>query len=125
MPVLENPELNKQLEDGKVLVYALIDPETGRVGYIGSTGSPRARYKKHRQPDWETPSPRRNWIQAIKEKGMDPIMIRLEWTGVGQNGRSKAVQERESKWIRGFNEMGVELANVLDPGRGGGYLCLQ
>jgi len=60
-----------------VYVYYLIDPETGRVRYVGKTKEPNIRIILHQRvimpnhPKWE-------WILSLKAKGMKPIMKVVE-----------------------------------------------
>ena len=93
-------------------IYALIDPETDVIRYIGKSIKPWDRLRAHVN---EPPSNchRSHWLQSLKAKRLEPLMVILEsvrgeWPW----------QEAEKYWIaRGWRE-GWSLTNNTSGGDG-------
>ena len=56
-------------------IYALCDPETGEIRYIGQSVDPGHRFYQHCNPD-DTPKGR--WIGSLRRKGLLPEMRILD-----------------------------------------------
>jgi len=80
-------------------IYALVDPETQKVRYIGKSKQPEERYRQHIR---KAPA----WIKEILEKGLKPEQIILE---SGLN--SEEAGKREEYWIRWYESKNNPLEN--------------
>src|SRR5437016_4412979 len=91
---------------GCSFIYALVDPFTGEVRYIGETINLASRYRGHMGTAYcnlEKPE----WVCGCILRGKKPIMIVLETVrGAGS--------DTERKWIRHFERAGARLLNVAD-----------
>lgn len=62
-----------------VYIYALIDPTNNQIRYIGKTVDPYNRLKHHRNPHIsDTNIHKKNWINSLKSKGLNPEMFILD-----------------------------------------------
>lgn len=86
-------------------IYALIDPRTGGVGYVGATGDPRKRWSQHRtEPGYGR---KQQWLRELRSVGLEPVMRILEevpW-------RDAPVAERA--WIRKMLANNEPLTNTI------------
>lgn len=94
--------------ENRAAIYALIDPSTDEIRYIGKTVQ-RSDVRLQQHVESPTNANMRKWIANLRAVGMEP-KIRLitccpiaEW------------QHHESRWIRWARELGARLLNV-DPG---------
>lgn len=97
------------------VIYALVEPETGEIRYIGVTKHDlRGRLRAHmneamrRRPDGNfalAPSHRRHWIRSLAERSMQPSIIELEAI---KNSERK---EKEVAWIAAGRAAGLRLVN--------------
>lgn len=91
-------------------VYALADPSTGEVRYVGATTKePRIRLSGH-MADARQPSPERVVSRWIKKLAETPDLVVLE--------KADDVYEAEERWIAHYREQGARLCNVAPGGRG-------
>lgn len=90
-------------------IYALVDPRTDRVKYVGKTNCPRQRLYGHTNSKGKTPVT--VWCRALKRLGLSPTMEIIEacddW------------QDAERFWIEEFRRVGLFLLNFTDGGDGG------
>ncbi len=92
-------------------IYALIDPNTQQIRYVGKSDNPRRRMQDHMDDKRKTH--RASWLKSLRDKGQKPILMILEevlfdiW------------QERERYWIAYYREQGIDLTNMADGGEGG------
>lgn len=94
-------------------IYALIDPETHEVRYVGKSDNPYKRFLNHLLDKMELHKVR--WIQLLLGKGLKP-----EWTVLEQCDKS-IWQERERDWISFGKRIGWPLTNLTDGGDGGSF----
>ena len=81
------------------MIYALIDPRSGKVLYVGVTDNPQYRYKEHiRCPPKESLA-KNNWIKELLSLGLKPTFCFLEAT------HKDIAQEREYFWINHFSKL--------------------
>lgn len=59
-------------------VYALIDPLTDEVRYIGSSCNAKRRYIKHISDHDKSNLNKQAWIDGLKNQGMRPSLVILE-----------------------------------------------
>ena len=89
-------------------VYALIDPRTNIVGYVGLTDDPKARFRQHLRADGSSESQRKNaWVRQILAEHVSPQMYVLE---VVYDVREQA-ESRERYWISYYTNHQVLLVN--------------
>lgn len=58
----------------KIFIYALIDPVTEEIRYVGKTHNLKARYGKHFNSCNNTKTRNANWIKSLLKRGIKPIM---------------------------------------------------
>lgn len=93
------------------VIYALIDPRTGRVRYIGKTNQkPQSRLRAHINE--RAKCHRCNWIAELKREGFEPQITVIEVCG------RWPWQETERYWIRMFLLSGAKLTNNTSGGDG-------
>lgn len=114
MPKLHDPQ---GLLRREVYIYALCDPRSGAVRYIGESFNPLSRLTSHiiggRRQDRGTPL--QAWISTLLAEGLEPEMLILERC----EKESRTQHSRERHWIGVYG--GVEnLLNLTAHGGGGG-----
>lgn len=96
---------------GEVTIYALCDPDSLAVRYVGKANNMRSRINSHR---WEAKSSKihtrkANWLRSLK--GREPVIMILavvkhdEWA------------EAERYWIAEMRNRGSDLTNYADGGQ--------
>lgn len=92
-------------------LYALCEPGTTRVRYIGKAGDPVRRLRCHLTPaSLREKSHRSDWLKSLLARGLKPELMILAEV------REEAWQEAERLLIAGFKEMGYDLTNTLPGG---------
>ena len=100
-------------------LYALIDPRTDDLRYIGKTTSPKRRYQEHlrgrttREKSWKA-----SWIQSVLNAGALPEMVLIE-SGIGE-----AWREREAHWIEELRDC-CRLVNMREGGYGPSMVAIS
>jgi hypothetical protein len=102
------------MEDIKpVYIYGLVDPETTAIRYIGKSINPEQRLRNHINETY--PCHRRNWIDSLKKKGLEPDLIYL----VKLEGSIAEDWKRwERRWIAIAKRDGWPLVNETSGGDG-------
>jgi hypothetical protein len=95
----------------KWCIYALLDPTSREVRYVGWAFNPRQRLNAHCSRADNTRSHKSHWIRQIKTRGLRPSVIILE-SGTG------SWAEAERKWIAFYRDSGVRLLNMTEGGEG-------
>lgn len=93
----------------KTYIYGLVDPETGKMRYVGKSNNPKVRYQCHLQ-DKNTNPHKTAWIRGLSERGLKPELVILEET------TQKQWEERERYWIKRYRDEGAPLVNILEGG---------
>lgn len=94
-----------------VYIYALCDPKTNNVRYIGKSIRPKARYADHLNDKSKTHKV--NWIKSLASKGLKPTMIILQTLSDNEDW-----QKAEINWIKQAKDNGWDLVNSTDGGDG-------
>jgi hypothetical protein len=61
-----------------VFIYALSDPRTNQVRYIGKANNPKDRYTNHFNSSRDKNTHKRNWINSIRKDGFRPELIIID-----------------------------------------------
>jgi hypothetical protein len=61
-------------------IYALLDPDTEQIRYVGQTRNLRQRYQNHLHPNVKRMQPVISWIQHLRYHGKRPLLAILEET---------------------------------------------
>lgn len=96
---------------GTIFIYALTDPFSLELRYVGKTIHPRERMINEWNDHANTH--RCHWIQSIIAKGARPLMTFLEVLPPDANW-----QERERFWIAHYKALGYSLVNSTSGGDG-------
>lgn len=93
-------------------IYALLEPSTGAVRYIGASSDPERRLWEHRCHCKRGRTYRDNWLRALIATGEQPILAILERVDTAD------WQSRERFWISKMREIGEPLVNLTEGGEG-------
>ncbi len=95
-------------------IYALIEPDTNTIRYIGKSDNPKKRLRIHLTEARKNNhiSHRVNWLRKLIQMGKKPRLIILEVCNVNEWA------DCERKWIAKYRTDGVELVNNTDGGEG-------
>lgn len=95
------------------VIYALQDPITEQIRYIGKSKNPRHRLQNHLTPgNLKKRKHSSRWLCGLKKKGLVPNVIELEKIETGW-------EEAEKFWIEYFKFLGCDLTNITSGGEGG------
>ena len=89
-------------------IYALRDPNTKEIKYIGKTNNPRTRLSGHKMAGVNQRLS--DWIRSLQEQGQQPVMQILE------ECPRKNHRKAELSWLFLFLDCGFELFNAVYPG---------
>jgi hypothetical protein len=98
----------------KVYIYALIDPCTDDIRYIGKSIDPEQRYSQHLN-NKDSNKLKIAWINRLGNNGLQPKMKILEIAN------EKNWQDRECWWIERGREFGWKLFNITPGGENSVY----
>jgi len=99
------------VEETKYVVYALADPRTKEIRYIGKTGDLDQRKSRHSSGN--THGQVACWEKELVEEGLSPICTLLE-----EELTAEQVDEWERFWIERGKRLGWSLLNILPGGNG-------
>jgi hypothetical protein len=89
-------------------IYALLEPDTGAIRYIGKASNSVSRFERHMKDRLRRDYPVYRWINKLVEQGKAPDMIVLE---VSENW-----PEAERRLIELSRARGCRLLNVAEGG---------
>lgn len=98
----------------KFFIYALSDPRSGAIRYVGKTDNLKRRLKSHMNNAGSTHVAR--WIQSLKKAGVSPVMKVLETI---YDPEELYWQQCERLWIKVLSENGCNLTNLDSGGNSG------
>lgn len=90
-------------------IYALCDPKTGCIRYIGQSKDSAERLKRHIRDARRRTTPVYLWISELASKGLVPVVKVLEVTENGDDGERKQIELSRAR--------GDHLLNVSDGGK--------
>lgn len=96
-------------------IYALLDPDTKEIRYIGKANDPENRLAQHVYHCWyevgtpSTDTPKEAWIRSLRQQNKQPDMEILEEVPRAQSWRW------ERKWIEWARAQGFNITNVARP----------
>lgn len=93
-----------------VYIYALVDPRTEEIRYIGKSNDPNRRYLQHISCIGEKNPHKTNWIRLLIGENLLPALMLLE------KCHHSVWKERERFWIKRFKDSGSDLLNMTDGG---------
>jgi predicted GIY-YIG superfamily endonuclease len=97
-------------QDKTTFIYALIDPNTQLIRYIGKSNDPQKRLYRHLKE--KGTSYKVQWLRSLKTNGQIPEIQIIEEVLVSQ------WQKQECYWIAYYRQLGYDLANGTDGGDG-------
>jgi hypothetical protein len=101
-------------------VYALVDPRTDRVMYVGQSIDIDFRYRQHlHSSPWEGNRRKVDWISELRSLGLEPRLVILEECNFA------SIDEAERRHIRRFKSEGQCEFNVAAGGKGSGVSRIQ
>ena len=95
-----------------VFIYALQDPITKEVRYIGKTKNLKMRFHNHMNKRHNEKTHKRNWIESLKSKKLKPIMLIIDEVN------NDSWKFWEKYWINQFIVWGFNLVNHTSGGDG-------
>lgn len=94
------------------LIYALVDPRTDHIRYVGLSTRGLARPNLHKKyPDAKDKTHRANWLRSLFESGCEPVIRVVEYCTTDSE-----LSEAEAAWIHLFKLAGCPLTNHKDGG---------
>lgn len=95
------------------LIYALQDPESGRVRYIGLSTVGEKRPKSHRSAGARRRRTRcAAWLRSLYKRGLKP-----EWCVIERCASLEAASDAERFWIAHYRAVGgYDIVNLTDGG---------
>lgn len=107
-----NPTTVGQAATLHVSIYALLDPFTDEIRYIGQAINVNERLAEHLNLDRpDTNSAKRKWVRGLMREGRRPH-VRVLWTGPAAEADAK-----EAEFIEGYRASGADLLNLAPGGR--------
>lgn len=97
-------------------IYALCDPRTGAVRYVGKTVQPTLRrlvYHVHAARRGTRHLPISRWVWKLLKRKQRPTILEIESVLPGGDWAS-----RERYWIASYRAAGAKLLNLTDGGEG-------
>jgi hypothetical protein len=91
-------------------VYALIDPRTDAVAYVGISFNATWRFSQHLKCD-STNEAKNIWIQQLQDEGLQPVLKVLETVDTASIAR-----KREKYWINYYATQQMPLRNIKGTG---------
>lgn len=96
------------------IIYALCDPDTREVRYVGFSSRARIRLYNHIcEARHGGTTPKCQWIRSLLERDLRPELRFVEEVSFN------SWKERECYWIEEFRRQGFDLTNVVAGGGGG------
>lgn len=81
-----------------ICIYALIDPESGQVRYVGQTNSPALRELEHLRSARPDGTRKERWLWNLQRHGQQPLFWIIEWCD------PLLANRRERHWIEHYRQ---------------------
>lgn len=94
-------------------IYALKDPDSGEVRYIGKAGNPSNRLKEHLRETKKATHHRANWVRSLLKRGVAPVLEVVDEVSLDD------WKAAEAAYIEFYKENGAPLVNTVSGGMGG------
>lgn len=91
-------------------IYALCEPETGKIRYVGKANNPKRRFRRHLRETIGQETHTGRWIKLLASNGEKPELEILDEVPDSQ----WSFWERE--YIRVFRALGMNLTNISEGG---------
>lgn len=91
-------------------IYALIDPNTDDVRYVGRSQTPKLRLQAHLRSGNKNVTERERWLHSLKLQNQSPKMVILQ-----QCTSSYHAKQVEAQWIEHYWNRGASLTNIVNP----------
>lgn len=98
--------------EGQCAIYALVDPESKAVRYVGQSVCPAFRFYGHIKGVPGDRPEKREWIDGLVERRLEPELRILELVPKTE------AYAREQEWIARYRQEGAPLVNGVLGGRG-------
>lgn len=100
--------------ENKAYIYALVDPRTREIRYVGKAADPQRRLSGHMRDSVlrRYNDKRTCWLKSLKALGIVPSIVILECVPESD------WRACEIKWIAHFRSTGTNLTNTQDGGEG-------
>lgn len=95
-----------------IYIYALVDPVSRKIRYIGRTNDPQRRLQQHLGNYHRKDSYCQRWIQSVLKQGKKPRLRIIEECD------EDVWRDREQYWIAFYRAKGYLLTNITDGGDG-------
>lgn len=95
-----------------IYIYALVDPTTNEVRYVGKTKDLNVRMYQHCHPTLKDKSDKANWVRQLIAAGQTPQMLILE------ECTSQTWRATEQKWITHYCAINQKMTNIRKGGDG-------
>jgi len=96
----------------KTFIYALKDPNTNKIRYVGKSNNPVKRLYDHIHSCYITHTHKNKWIQSLLKENKKPIVEILEEVNILE------WQFYEKYWINKLKKEGEKLTNIDEGGNG-------
>lgn len=93
-----------------VFIYALKDPKTGEIRYVGKASNPKRRFKHHVSVLGQTR--RSNWIRSLKVDNLKPTLEIVDEVPESE------WRSAEAAYIEFYKDSGCDLVNGTNGGDG-------
>lgn len=104
--------------ENNICIYALIDPRTDEIRYVGQTVDPAHRIESHISSGRGSKA-KNKWLGNLYRARQVPRMLVLDWVP------AEAADEYERRWIKTLIEDGVTLTNSTFNPNGVRYVPAQ
>lgn len=95
-------------------IYALCEPGTRKIRYIGQSLDPDHRLKAHIWASKANDTHLYRWVRSVVAGGLRPNLVILH-----EVGPNETWEEEEVRYIRAARALGISLVNANDGGEGG------